>query len=124
VVFLSDGHSSQFDYDVLSFLQSKNILLFLTPPNTTGVTQLLDQLNKNLHHKYRSTSPNDSLIIASPDKRKNSAAYWKAKFEALQQLIQDLSEKSIQLEEIPGRLLAIDKISQSYQKIYLCYPSP
>ena len=29
--------------------------MFLTPPDTTGVTQLLDQLNKNLHHEYRGT---------------------------------------------------------------------
>ncbi|XP_065659961.1 uncharacterized protein LOC136083927 [Hydra vulgaris] len=53
VVLLSDGHCSRFNFDVLKFLQSKNIRMFLTPPDTTGVTQLLDQLNKNLHHEYR-----------------------------------------------------------------------
>ena len=35
-----------------------NIRLFLTPPDTTGVTQLLDQLNKNIHYKYRVTKEN------------------------------------------------------------------
>ena len=25
----------------------------VSPPDTTGVTQLLDQLNKNIHHEYR-----------------------------------------------------------------------
>ncbi|XP_047124992.1 uncharacterized protein LOC124807292 [Hydra vulgaris] len=52
VVLLSDGHCSRFNFDVLKFLQSKNIRMFLTPSDTTGVTQLLDQLNKNLHHEY------------------------------------------------------------------------
>jgi len=38
VVLLSDGHSSRFNYDVLQFLQSKNIRMFLTPPDTTHST--------------------------------------------------------------------------------------
>ena len=50
VVLLFDCHSSRFDYEVLSFLQSKNICLFFTVPDTTAVTWLLDQLNKNIHH--------------------------------------------------------------------------
>ncbi|XP_047135496.1 uncharacterized protein LOC124812660 [Hydra vulgaris] len=53
IVLLSDGHSSRLDFDVLSFLESKRIHLFLTPPDTTGVTQLLDQVNKNIHSEYR-----------------------------------------------------------------------
>ena len=43
-----------FDSDVLTFLKSKNIRLFITPPDTTGVTQLLDQINQKLHSEYRS----------------------------------------------------------------------
>ncbi|XP_047131057.1 uncharacterized protein LOC136071655 [Hydra vulgaris] len=58
VVLLSDGHCSPFNFDVLKFLRSKNIRMFLTPPDTTGVTQLLDQLNKNLHHEYRGMKKN------------------------------------------------------------------
>ena len=27
--------------------------LFISPPNTTGVTQMLDQVNRNLHSQYR-----------------------------------------------------------------------
>ena len=54
VVVLSDGHSSRFDSDVLTFLRSKNIRLFITPPDTTGVTQLLDQINQKLYSEYRS----------------------------------------------------------------------
>ena len=52
VIMLSDGHGSQLNHVVLSFLLSKQIQLFLTPLDTTGVTQLLDQLNKNIHQKY------------------------------------------------------------------------
>ena len=53
VVVLSDGHSSRFDFDLLTFLQKKDIRLFLSPPDTTGVTQLLDQVNKNVHLEYK-----------------------------------------------------------------------
>ena len=52
VVLLSDGHSSRLEYEVLVFLRSKQILLFVSPPDTTGVTQLLDQINKILHQEY------------------------------------------------------------------------
>ena len=55
VVVLSDGHSSRFDLDVLTFLQNKQIKLYITPPDTTGVTQLLDQVNQKLHHEYRNS---------------------------------------------------------------------
>ena len=41
LVILSDGHSSRFGSDGLTFLRGKN-RLFITPPATTGVTQLLD----------------------------------------------------------------------------------
>ena len=53
VVLTSDGHSSRYSYDVLQYLLSRQIWLFISPPDTTGVTQLLDQLDKNLHHEYR-----------------------------------------------------------------------
>ena len=52
VVLLSDGHGSRLKHENLEFLLSKQILLFLTPPDTTGVTQLLNQLNKNIHQEY------------------------------------------------------------------------
>ena len=45
LIILSDGHSSRFGSDVLTFLRGKNIRLFITQPDTTGVTQLLDQIN-------------------------------------------------------------------------------
>ena len=35
-----------------------NIFMFLTPPDTTGVTQLFNQLNKDLQHEYRSLKEN------------------------------------------------------------------
>ena len=38
VVALSDGHSSRFDSEVLSFLRSVSIFLFIGPSDTTGVT--------------------------------------------------------------------------------------
>ena len=44
--------SSCLNHDVLTFLLNKKIQLFVTPPETTGVTQLLDQFNKNIHNKY------------------------------------------------------------------------
>lgn len=53
IVMLADGHSSRFDYKVLHFLREKQLHLYITPPDTTGVTQLLDQSpNQNLHREY------------------------------------------------------------------------
>ncbi|XP_065677263.1 uncharacterized protein LOC136071680 [Hydra vulgaris] len=53
VVMLADGHSSRFDYNVLHFLHEKKINLFISRPDTTGVTQLLDQSpNQNMHRQY------------------------------------------------------------------------
>ena len=62
VVVLSDGNSSRFDSDVLTYLRSKNIRLFITPPDSTGVTQLLDQIDQKLHSEYRSAKP----VLYSP----------------------------------------------------------
>ena len=53
VIMMCDGHSSRFDLEVLRFCQEKQIRLFLTPPDTTSVTQLLDQINNALHSSYR-----------------------------------------------------------------------
>ena len=53
VVVLSDGHSSRFESKVFHFLCDKDIRLFISPPDTTSVTQLLDQVNKSLHEAYR-----------------------------------------------------------------------
>ena len=50
---LADRHSSRFHYKVLHFLHDNKINLYISPPDTTGVTQLLDQSpNQNLHHEY------------------------------------------------------------------------
>ena len=45
VVLTSDGHSSRFDFEMLKFCNEKKIRLFISSPDTTGVTQLLDQCN-------------------------------------------------------------------------------
>ncbi|XP_047131973.1 uncharacterized protein LOC124811011 [Hydra vulgaris] len=168
IILLSDGHSSRLDFDVLSFLELKKIRLFVTPPDTTGVTQLLEQVNKNILSEYRKqkdfmfsaicslnkeafmlvlaniwdkwatketiiksvrrvgvtenslsvefmqkdkferaencieAEKQPSTLISLPDKRHSSASYWKSKFEQAMELIDELHEKSIQLEEIPG----------------------
>ena len=53
VVVLSDGHSSRFDFAVLKFLCEKSIHSFIMPPDTTVVTQLLDQSpNTRLNQEY------------------------------------------------------------------------
>ena len=44
---------------MLSFLQEKQMRL-LPPPDTTGLLQLLDQFNKNLHLEYKNAK--DSLF--------------------------------------------------------------
>ena len=50
---LANGCSSRFHYKVLHFLHDKKINLFISPLDTTGVTQLLDQKPiQNLHREY------------------------------------------------------------------------
>lgn len=156
VALLSDGHSSRFDYEVQSFLEWKHICFFFTMPDTTGITQLLNWLNKNLHGKdkeiriaslylYRlltrrlswlaelqkcwnemcltASTPNTSMDAQSPVKRKNFAANWKAKFDGPQQFVRQLSEKSLQLEEILGALNSTGSLNRTIQKINSCCPS-
>ena len=62
VVTMSDGHSSRYNYDVLSFLTDQSMKLFLGPPDSTSVTQTLDQINRNLHYHY--TTTRDDLFTA------------------------------------------------------------
>ena len=53
VVVLSDGPSSRFDFAVLKFLREKSIHSFIMPPDTTVVTQLLDQSpNTKLYQEF------------------------------------------------------------------------
>ena len=40
VIVLADGHGSQFDKKVLSFLEENQMWLFILPPDTSGVTQM------------------------------------------------------------------------------------
>lgn len=58
VVVLTDGHASRFDPDVMRFCREHEIYQFLSPPDTTNVTQLLDQLFVNLHSCYRDVKDN------------------------------------------------------------------
>ena len=53
VCIMSDGHSSRFDPDVLRFMENNENFIFIGPPDTTGVTQTLDQINQDLHTCYR-----------------------------------------------------------------------
>ena len=52
VVLLLDGHISRFSLDVLKFCREKQIRVYLSPPDTTGLTQALDQINHVLHYHY------------------------------------------------------------------------
>ena len=53
VILLTDGHSSRFDVDVLRSMVNDTISAFVSPPDTTSVTQPLDQINATLHTSYR-----------------------------------------------------------------------
>ena len=58
VCVLTDGHSSRFDVSLLRFCQEKQILQFVSPPDTTGLLQPLDQINSSLHSAYRNETEN------------------------------------------------------------------
>ena len=55
VVVLTDGHSSRYDIEVLRFCKEKQIHQFVSPPDTTGLLQPLDQINSMLHSAYRNS---------------------------------------------------------------------
>ena len=48
-------HPSRFDLSVLNILRDKQLILYILPPDTTGVTQHLDQVNQKIHSAYCST---------------------------------------------------------------------
>ena len=52
VVMLTDGHSSRFDIDVLRYCRQSDMHQFVGPAETSGLTQLLDQVNASLHSTY------------------------------------------------------------------------
>ena len=52
VIIIADGHSSRFDEAVLEFLKVALLLLFILHPDTSGGTQVHDQMNAKLHALY------------------------------------------------------------------------
>ena len=52
VIVLADGHDPQFNEKVLSFFGQNQMWLFILPPNTSGATQMHDQINNQLHGEY------------------------------------------------------------------------
>ena len=52
VVVLTDGHSSRYDADVMQFCRKEDIHQFMGLPDTTELTQLLDQVFANLQACY------------------------------------------------------------------------
>ena len=52
ISMLTDGYSSRFDLGVLRFNKEKQMTSHVFPPDTTSVTQILDQLNAALHSRY------------------------------------------------------------------------
>ena len=58
VLVVTDGHSSRFCPESMTYLFSNDLGLFLGPPDKTSVTQLLDQINQSLHAPYRTSKKN------------------------------------------------------------------
>ena len=52
ISMLTDGHSSRFDVNVLRFNRENKMTSHVSPPDTTSVTQTLDQINAALHSSY------------------------------------------------------------------------
>ena len=52
VIVLADGHGSRFDEKVLSFLEQNQMWLFILPSDTSGATQMHDQIYNQLHDEY------------------------------------------------------------------------
>ena len=69
----------------------------------------VDRLASLIRGEEDTPSTPDPLKIDSPDKRKGSAEYCKRKFEQAQQIILNLSERSLAFEDIPD-LLTVKKV--------------
>ena len=52
VVIIADGHNSRFGEDVMSHCTKTHMDQYLLPPDTSGLTQLHDQVNHLLHARY------------------------------------------------------------------------
>ena len=52
VIIIADGHASRFDEDVLAFLVTVEMVLFILHADTSGGTQMHDQCNARLHSLY------------------------------------------------------------------------
>ena len=52
VLIIADGHGSRFHEGVLEFLQERFMYMFILPPDTSGGTQVHDQMNAKLHSLY------------------------------------------------------------------------
>ena len=52
IIVLTDDHSSRYDVDVMQFCRKEDIHQFMGLPDTTELTQLLDQVFANLHTCY------------------------------------------------------------------------
>ena len=52
VIVTSDGHGSRFDFNVLNFLHENLMWLYILYPDTSGATQMHDQLNAQIHRVY------------------------------------------------------------------------
>ena len=63
MVIIADGHAWRFNLSVLNFLRDKQLILYILPPDTRGVTKYLDQVNQKIHSAYCSTK--DELFTPS-----------------------------------------------------------
>ena len=65
VVLIADGHGSRFEEKVMSFCEKSELRQFILPPDTSGVTQKHDQLNRQLHTKYEETKKDNFSCYSS-----------------------------------------------------------
>ena len=56
LIMLTDVHSSRFNLYLMRFCQMEGLRQYMGPPDSTHVTQLLDQINAALHMSYRKSS--------------------------------------------------------------------
>ena len=52
IVVITDGHSFRYDADVMLFCRKEDILQSMDLPDTTELTELIDQFFTNLHACY------------------------------------------------------------------------
>ena len=101
--------------DVLRFCHQKDVRQFLGPPDTTHVTQLLDQINASLHQSYCSHSENlfnENEVIDRQGFMNILASMWSS-WATKETIVKAAKKVGISSDGLNWQWMQTDKFSQT-----------